>query len=66
MIWAATFAIHLILKQENEITIKQHYSLFSDGEPHIDNTQSYQMHTYQLTEKLGWIDPHGKEPMSQQ
>jgi len=43
MIWTAVFAIHLSLKQKNEITIKQHCLLFSDGEPRIDNTWSYQL-----------------------
>ena len=41
------FAIHLSLKQKNEITVKQHCLLFSYGEPHVDNTQSYQVHNCQ-------------------
>jgi len=45
MISAAAFAIPLSLKQKNEITIKQYCLLFSYGEPHIDNTYSYQVRT---------------------
>jgi len=65
MIWVVAFAIHLSLKQKKGIAIKAHCSLFSNGEPHIDNTRSYQVHTCQANRKA-WVDPRGREPMSQQ
>jgi len=33
MIWAAAFAIHLMINRENEITLEQHCLLFSISEP---------------------------------
>jgi len=58
MIWVAAFVIHLSLKHKNEITLK-HYLLFSNGEPHIDNTQSYQVHTC-LANWKAWLDARRK------
>ena len=49
-----------IFKTKNEITIKQHFLLFSDGEPYIDNAQSYQVHTYQADQKA-WVNLHRAE-----
>jgi len=59
MIWTAIFAIYFTLKQKKELTIKQHCLLFFDGEPHIDNAQSYQVHTCQAGRKA-WVDSHGE------
>ena len=42
--------------------VKLQCNLFSDTEPHDNNIQFNQMHTYQADRKA-WIDPHREELM---
>jgi len=65
IIWAATFATSLTLKQKKDITIKQHCLLFSGSEPLTHSTQSNYTHTCQADRKA-WVDPHRGELTSQQ